>query len=278
MFKKYLPAIFLLGLSPFCFAFEREVAITIDDLPFVGSANYNMVKLERERNGLLRIMQVLVDNNVPATGFVISGSIEKGQWELLEQFKQAGFDVGNHTHTHENLNTTSAEKYIANIDKADKKLASLMTTSPRYFRYPYLAEGTGSKRKLVQQYLKANDYVVAPVTIDSKDFLFNYRLYKTPKSLREERLAEIKKKYLAFIWRETLRAENEIKQSDNPDAKQILLIHANWLNSYCMAEVIEMFRNNGYRFVTLGEALASQKAPRIHVRTMKKDPAGWELL
>ncbi|MFA5959741.1 MAG: polysaccharide deacetylase family protein [Tatlockia sp.] len=282
MFKKYLLSIALigLGLSPACFAFEREIAITIDDLPFVGSPHLRTSKTEPSQNRFLSLMQALIDNNVPATGFVIAGSIGKGQWQLLEQFQQAGFILGNHTYTHENLNTTAADKYIANVAKADQILAPLMS-STRYFRYPYLAEGRGNKKQQVQKYLKENNYVIAPVTIDSKDFLFNKKLYQKPASHREEHINQIKQKYLSYIWRETLLAENEIKQSANPNAKQILLIHANLLNSYCMGDIIELFKRNGYRFISLDEALQQptrNPSPKVVTTDMPNDMLDWEWL
>lgn len=256
MLRKYFVSLALLGctLSELCYAFEREVAITIDDLPFVGSAYNSNAKLQREQNHFMRIMQALVDNNVPATGFVIAGNIERGQWQMLEYFQQSGFTLGNHTYTHISLNSTSADKYIANIDKADKVLAPLMTNT-KYFRYPYLAEGKGDKRKKVQRYLASSNYVIAPVTIDSKDFVFNKKIYRVPKRLREQKIAQLKQSYLNYIWKQTLLAEKYAKNSKEQSAKQILLIHANLLNSYLLSDVIELFRQNGYRFITLDEAL-----------------------
>lgn len=256
MIKTFFYTFILLGymLPHVCLAFEREIAITIDDLPFVGTTFNNPAKLKREHDRFMNIMQALVDNQVPATGFVISGTIENGQWELLEQFKKAGFTIGNHTYSHENLNTTSTEQYIDNVDKADRTLSPLMTPI-KYFRYPYLAEGRGEKRRLVQQYLADHQYVIAPVTIDSKDFRFNKELYVIPYRLREKNLNRIKKKYLAYIWKETLKAESRAKKLNNQPVKQILLIHANLLNSYCMRDVIELYKQNGYRFISLSEAL-----------------------
>lgn len=256
MLKQYILSLTLMGwfFSSLCFAFEREIAITIDDLPFVGFANNNAAKLKREEGHFLNIMQALVDNNVPATGFVIAGAIENGQWEMLERFQQAGFVLGNHTYSHINLNTTSAKTYINNVDKADKVLAPLMS-SPKYFRYPFLAEGKGEKKQLVQDYLAANNYIIAPVTIDSKDFLFNAKLYAVSNRNRAQTLKNIKPKYLAYIWSQTLQAERIAQRSKNQSPKQILLIHANLLNSYCMAEIIELYKKNGYRFISLAEAL-----------------------
>ncbi|MBA2656223.1 MAG: polysaccharide deacetylase family protein [Tatlockia sp.] len=226
-------------LSDSCFALKRQIAITLDDLPFVGVA-----KEER----FLSIIQPLIDNNIPVTGFVIAGAIAKGQWNWLEQFQQAGFILGNHTYSHANLNAISAKKYISDVEKADKILAPLMS-SPKYFRYPFLAEGKGDKRRQIQHYLDANNYVIAPVTVDSKDYIFNAKLYTVPARLRAQKINKIRPQYLAFIWRETLKADS---------GKKILLLHANLLNSYCMGDIIEMYKKNGYQFVSLADALKNQ--------------------
>lgn len=255
MIKKYLLSLTLLGFSLInsSFAFEKEVAITIDDLPYVGFANNDAAKLKREEVRIWKIMQALIDNNVPATGFVIAGNIENGQWELLEQLQQAGIVIGNHTYTHANLNAMSTDKYISNVEKADKILAPLMS-SPKYFRYPFLAEGRGEKKQRVQDFLAANNYIIAPVTIDSKDFVFNARLYAMSYKVREKNLNRIKQQYLAYLASQIQKAERIAKNKNQP-IKQILLIHSNLLNSYCMEEIIAMFKKNGYRFISLSEAL-----------------------
>lgn len=254
MLKKYGRNLILMAttLANLCFAFDREVAITIDDLPFVGFANNNATLLKREENRFLSMLKPLIDNKIPVTGFVIAGAIEKGQWQWLEQFHQAGFILGNHTYSHANLAAMSANQYMVDIEKADKILSPLLS-SPKYFRYPFLAEGRGKKRQQIQDYLLANHYLVAPVTIDSKDFLFNARLYAVSSRYRDAMLKKIKPRYLAYILSQTLKAER-IAQN-HQSVKQILLIHANLLNSYCMGDIVELYKKRGYRFISLEEAL-----------------------
>ncbi len=152
MLKKHILSLLITGfiLSSYSFAFEREIAITIDDLPFVGTTDNDRGKLKRVKEHIMTLLQALIDNNVPATGFVIAGNIENGQWEILEQFQQAGFILGNHTYIAWQFKFNEEEQYIADIDKADKILAPLMS-SPKYFRYPFLAEGRGEKRQEVQR-------------------------------------------------------------------------------------------------------------------------------
>ena len=252
MNTKYASALFLFAsLTNISFAQEREIAITIDDLPFVGTNSNDEGNLKRSHDRFMQIVQALIDNHVPAIGFVIAGSIGKGQWQLLEEFRKDGFDLGNHTYTHANLNRISADQYITEIERADKKLEPVMT-QPKYFRYPYLAEGKGLVKEEVQDYLTANQYTVAPVTVDSKDYLFNERLLKISWRVRNQYLNQIKHEYLDYIWKETLKAE---KKSKNANVKQILLVHSNLLNSHFLGDVIQMYKKNGYRFISLTDAL-----------------------
>ncbi len=239
------------------YAKTKEIALTIDDLPFVGTNSATKGNLGRAHDRFTKILDYLVDAHIPATGFVIANSIASGQWQLLEAFRDAGFSLGNHTYSHANLNHMSAEKYINEIAKADKILAPVMT-QPKYFRYPYLAEGHGAVKQEVQNYLIANQYIIAPVTIDSKDYKFNERLLHISWRVRDQHVASIKKQYLEYIWQQTLLAE---KHAKDDSSVQILLIHANLLNSHCLGDIIQMYKDHGYQFVTLEQALAHHPEP-----------------
>ena len=57
---------------------------------------------------------------------------------------------------------------------------------------------------------------------------------------------------IAYICQQTLNAE---KRTKGQPAKQILLIHANVLNSYLLGDILEMYQKNGYKFISLTEAL-----------------------
>lgn len=264
MLKRWLgvASLFCLLNNP-CFAEDHEIAITIDDLPFVGSGTSTPGNLKRTQERFIAIVNTLVENQVPATGFAIGGAIAKNEWELLEIFRNQGFTIGNHTYKHRSLNSMSAENYIADIEKADAILTPVMT-EPKYFRYPYLAEGNGEKKQKVHEWLAAHQYTIAPVTVDSKDYEFNAQFYRIPYRQRPQRLTQFKKRYLAFIWQQTLRADKKAKKVDGQPVKHILLIHANLINSLCLGDIIEMYRSNGYKFITLEEALKGNTATPIN--------------
>lgn len=215
----------------------QDIVLTIDDLPFVGEA----VNLH-----LNMIIDVLKKYNIPATGFVIAGNVHHENWPVLQKFKDAGFGIGNHTLSHVNAQNLSAANYINEIAKADKILAPVLT-NPKFFRYPYLITGEGAKKSKIQAYLAANHYRIAPITIDSKDFIFNQLLLSVPEKERRNFLLFLKPCYINFIWQQTLQSRLSHPTGHTP----ILLIHSNLLNAYTLTDIIELFQKNGYKFVSL---------------------------
>jgi len=253
--KKYrnIILVFLLLFAYGTFA-QKEVALTIDDLPFVGNAKGNPKKLKREERRYYMIIDTLRSYNVPAMGFVVAGAIEPGQMALLEQFKQDGNIIANHSYSHRALGS-NATRFIKDLDKADKILAPLMS-DPKYFRYPYLATGRGCKAYLaVRKYLKEHNYVIVPVTIDGKDFSLNYQLYAVPYSARKSRLPYFRQRYLNRVRNNIHKAERQTEKKAGRPVKQIFLIHMNLLNAYFLGDIIQLFRDEGYKFITVPEAL-----------------------
>lgn len=244
---KKLSLITLLLLLQFnvSFAQKRTLALTIDDLPFVG---------ESQNFHLNMIINTLKSNEIPATGFIIAGEVTNRNWPMLRKFREAGFGLGNHTMTHKSLNKIATNAYIQEIDEADKILSPLMT-EPKYFRYPYLTMGTGNKKDKVLDYLSIKNYHVAPVTIDSRDFVFNQLLLGVAEPERRHFLTLLKPCYLDYIWQQTLKAEEHNQLAHKPDQPQILLIHANLLNAYVLPDIIQLYREKGYQFVKLSDAL-----------------------
>lgn len=243
----------LTAMTNIGFSQKRELALTIDDLPFVGeSKNFH----------LNMIINAIKGNEVPATGFIIAREVTAQNLPVLRKFHDAGLGLGNHTLSHANLNKMGPEAYIHEIDAADKILSPVLT-EPKYFRYPYLVMGVGQKKDKVMQYLLSKNYQVAPISIDSKDFIFNQLLLSVPQNERRNFLNVLKPCYLDFIWQQTLKAEEHNRSARKPDQAQILLIHANLLNAYVLPDIINLYKQNGFTFVTLESALKNgEEAPR----------------
>lgn len=238
------------------YASEKTIVLTIDDLPFVGNTHNKAGNLRREKQRFLKILAVLESARIPAVGFVIAGSIEQGQWQLLEQFKEAGLTIGNHTYSHRSLSHTSTSTYLSDINRADEILNPIIS-QPKFFRYPYLDEGRGQKKQQVYDYLESLNYQIAPVTIDSKDYRFNSRLLSIYWRSRVKYLPKIKHRYLNYIWQSTVQAEKKAAAHGNPQ-NHVLLIHANLLNSLVLADLIKMYQDRGYKFISMKQWLEIQ--------------------
>lgn len=228
-----------------CHAEQHDIAITIDDLPFVG---------EQKNFHLNMIIDTIKAEEIPATGFVIAGNVRPENWSVLQKFKDAGLGIGNHTFSHVNAHQVSTSAYIQQIEGADKLLEPLLT-KPKYFRFPYLVTGEGEKKQSIMTFLDSKHYHIAPITIDSKDFIFNQLLLSVPERERREFLTVLKPCYIDFIWKQTLKAEEALKQQPKNNKAHILLIHSNLLNAYVLPDIIALYREHGFNFVSLKDAL-----------------------
>ena len=221
-----------------CCAQQREIVITIDDLPLIDTP-YEAIE---------NIVHSLVKYEVPAIGFIIGNRVNNKTIKQFKLFQKNGLALGNHTYSHLNLKHTSCEKYIDDLIKADVVLTPFMS-KPKYFRYPYLSEGKLWRKSVVRHYLNENHYIVAPVTIDSRDFEFDAELEQLKEQNPTASLVDLKKRYPAYFWQRTLTAEKLTP------GKQVLLIHANLLNSYFLDDLLHMFVEHDYQFISLDEAL-----------------------
>ena len=246
-----MTTLLLITLASVSFAQKRELALTIDDLPFVG---------ERKSFHLNMIIGAIKESDIPATGFIIAKEVTAKNWGMLHKFHDAGLGLGNHTLSHANLNKIGPDAYIQEIETADKILSPVLT-EPKYFRYPYLVMGQGNNKAKVKDYLSSKNYQIAPISIDSKDFIFNQLLMSVPQNERRSFLEVLKPCYLDFIWQQTLKAEEQNRSSRKPGQPQILLIHANLLNAYVLPDIIHLYKQNGFKFVSLENALKTNGHP-----------------
>lgn len=90
--------------------------------------------------------------------------------EVLKAWRAAGEPLANHTWSHADLDDTSSDQFILNIQANQPLLRALMPAPSddwHWFRYPYLNEGkTLEKHREVRGWLKDNHYRVVEVTLD----------------------------------------------------------------------------------------------------------------
>lgn len=253
---------------------QRFIAVTIDDLPVVSTRGDLKNRQEITRKLLAHIKKA----KVPAIGFVNENKLYSGdkrdeaQIDLLRSWLDAKLELGNHTFSHVNIADVPLEKYEAEILKGEiitKELLEKRNLKMRYFRHPYLWTGLSLETKSdLGAFLSEHDYTIAPVTIDNSDWVFA-RAYDNAFDKNDKKmLREIGTAYVPYLEAKMDYWERQSNKIFGREIKQILLLHANFINSDYFGDIAKMLKKRNYRFVSLEEALKDEayKSPDTFIK------------
>jgi len=204
------------------------------------------------------ILSTLNAHSIKAALFVIGRNVEneEGQ-QLLGEWNNAGHLIGNHTYSHQNLNSPSMklETYTADIAKGETLLKTF-SRFQKYFRFPMLKEGdTAAKRDGVRTFLSEHGYRVGHVTIDTSDWVITSRLSDR---LAKDPSADVKPFrdfYLEHMWDRAQYYDSLARRVLGRPVKHTILMHYNLLNGLVLGDLIEMFKSKGWKFIDASEAL-----------------------
>ncbi len=239
---------------------SRSIAITFDDLPLNGP-DIGLASMQQMTEKLTASIQ---SHHVPTVGFVnekklfVEGEID-ARTALLAEWLDRGVELGNHTFSHANFQTTPLEDYEDDVIRGENVTQLLLAhhgMKLRYFRFPYLRTGpTLEIKKQFEDFLARHGYINAPVTIENADYIFA-ALYTRAK-LAGDRDAQkhFAQAYLDFTEKQLDFFEKFSVDVLGREPRQIFLVHANWLNADHFDDVIAILEKHGYQFIPLGEAL-----------------------
>lgn len=259
---------------------HRFIAITIDDLPVVSSRD----DIESETKLTADLLASIAAAKVPAIGFVNENQLfdegvrDEEQVDLLRRWLDAGFELGNHTFAHISFNETSLSDYEADILKGETITRELLRSRDKelhYFRHPYLHTGRNLKVKAdLDKFLAEHGYTIAPVTIDNSDWIFARGYEKAFVAGDQELMKRIGAAYVPYLERKMIYWERQSRKLFGREIKQIMLLHANFINSAFFGDIAKMLEKRGYRFVSLGDAL-KDKAYRLPDRFTGASGISW---
>src|SRR6266568_6794104 len=243
---------------------QREIAITIDDLP-AASANFmtgtEIVEMTAKLLGTLR------DQKVPAVGFVNEKKLYKfgevdERIKALSMWPEYGFELGNHTFSHASLSRVALKDWEEEVVRGETVTAMLLSQHHmqlRYFRHPYLDTGRDLEtRRKAEEFLIDRGYHIAPITLDAWDWLYA-PVYDDAKKRNDMKLqGDLVKSYLSYSDSVFAYAEQLSKQIMGYEPKQIILLHGNNLEAEHIGELLDVLRKRGYRFISLEDALGDR--------------------
>ena len=233
-----------------------EMAITIDDLPAHGAAPPGMPRVEIAR----RIISVLKERTVPSVyGFVNGAQLRDnpGYLEILKHWVQAGFQLGNHTFSHLDIDRVTTAEYIADIEKNERFLTDFTRDdSARVFRYPYLHEGrTPLQRTRVRQWLASRRYRIAHVTVHLDDWAWNDAYARCVERSDERAIDDLKRSFMKAAMERFQWARAVSDTLFKRQIRHILLLHVGAFDALMLDELLRAFQNAGMTAITLRAAM-----------------------
>ena len=263
--KKVILLILLFLISLDNFSQEKEICITLDDLPVV---SYDFKAVEFQQNLINKLIQTFNTYQIPAIGFVNesklykNGVLDEQKVELLRTWLNAGYELGNHTYSHKDYLKVSFDKFTKDILKGENVCKNLVKEYDQkfvYFRHPFLHVGlTKARHDSLKTFLHSHGYTEAPVSIDNDDYIFAYAYSKAMRDQNEELMRQIGQDYLNYMEQKLLYFEGQSEKLLGRNIKHILLLHANAINADYLDELAERYKNHGYSFISMEQALQDE--------------------
>lgn len=258
----------------------RQVAITFDDLPFATASNTaDSATRQAARAADAAVRASLNRHAVPATGFVNEATAQglgsTGQ-DILRRWNRGRLALGNHGYAHADSNDLTLEQIEADIVSGEASIRRLAQSAGRtipFFRFPYNHIGqTAEKQRAIEQLLTRHGYRLAASTIDTSDHVFN-RAYEHALVQRDRTMQRrIKAAYLAHTRTQIVYYANLNRQALGYEPPAIMLLHLNRLNGDVMQDILAVFRDLQYRFVTLEDAQSDPAYARPPTRPTQYGP------
>lgn len=244
-----------------CAAQQRSVAVTFDDLPIAGDIGPTQARFANTA-----ILDALDRHHVPAIGFVIENRVkeigDKQGADLLAEWVKRGYDLGNHTLSHAELNNLSVEQIEQEIIGGEGAFVTALAQAgkkPRYFRFPENHTGnTQEKHDAISTFLKSRGYTLAVCTIDNEDYRFNGAYLKMLARNDTVSATRLRGEYLTYTSTEIDYYAGLHKQIFGREIPHVMLLHVNRLNADVIDDVLKLFEQKRYAFVTLDQALADR--------------------
>ena len=242
---------------------DRQVAITIDDLP----ANTPSLNAAQITAMTAKLLGTLRDQKIPAVGFVnekklyVTGEVDE-RIKALQMWLDYGFELGNHTFSHMSLNREGLKPWEDDVIRGENVISLLMAKKNmklRYFRHPYLDTGRElTVRRKAEEFLVERGYRIVPVTLDSWDWMYA-GVYQDALNRKDTALQkQLVDSFLSYSDAVFAYSEQLSVKVVGYEPKQILLLHGSQLEADHIGDLMDLMHKRGYRFITVADALSDQ--------------------
>jgi peptidoglycan-N-acetylglucosamine deacetylase len=243
----------LCGAAPAPHQRPPEIAITIDDLPVHAPYPPGVTALQVNR----QMIAALKAAHVPVTAFVNAVNVTDADTrEALRGWRAAGFVLGNHTWSHPHLSELTIPQFEAELTKDEPILKKLRGRSDwRWFRYPFLDEGKDEAQRIAaRRVLAKHGYRVAAVSMGFSDWAFTPAYARCMAKGDKSVVTELERLYLRTARENIAASRDAAHKLFGRDIPYVLLMHVGAMSAHMMPRVIRLYRDAGFRFVSLPAA------------------------
>lgn len=231
------------------------IAFTFDDLPVHSALPPDETRLDVIR----KIIAALKDGGLKDVyGFINASGAEKepALAAAFDDWRAAGFPLGNHTWSHVSLDRVDLPAYLAEIERNEPILKAKMGDGDwRWLRYPFLDEGQDpAKRMAVRQWLADHHYRIAQVTMSFGDYMWNDVYARCAAKGDQAAIAELEASYLKAASEVAAAARADQRAIHGRDIPYVLLMHVGAFDARMLPRLIAQYKSEGFRFVTLPQA------------------------
>jgi peptidoglycan/xylan/chitin deacetylase (PgdA/CDA1 family) len=233
----------------------REVALTFDDLPVHGPLPVGMTRLEIA-NSVIHSLQAA--HAPPTYGFVNAKGLqqEPSSAAVLEAWRAALFPLGNHTFSHMDLGTNSAEGFEQDLIADESILKKYMGSEDwHWLRFPFLGEGDDlGKHRALQAFLEEHGYRVAEVTLSFGDYAYSVPYARCLAKNDQQGLGQLKQSYLDGAARSLEQGRALSFELFGRDIKHVMLLHIGSIEAVMLPQLLDLLKQRGFTLVTLAQA------------------------
>ena len=239
----------------------RAVALTVDDLPAMSAIGMDAAQITALNRKLLATLERV---KAPAIGFVNEERLYKtgevdARIAVLNAWLDAGMDLGNHTFSHTSLNVAELKDWEDDVVQGESVTRMLLKAhgkTLRYLRQPYLDSGPDlATMRAAEAFLSGRQYRVAPVTVDPRDWYFADIYDHAHAHGDAETMKRTADAWLVYADAVFAQAEARSRALVGYEPKQVVLLHATWLEADHLENLLALLRRRGYRFIALDDAM-----------------------
>lgn len=233
----------------------QQIAFTWDDLPAHSALPAGETRVDIGR----KLIQAMKDAHLPPVyGFVNGVALERepASAPMLKEWRDAGFELGNHTWSHINLNTNTAAAWEEDLLKDEPVLKEYAAGGDwHWLRYPFLSEGdTPEKRAEIRKFLAGHGYRIAAVTMSFGDYMWNEPYARCVAKNDTEAIAQLESSYLEAASTDADFRRAMARALYGRDIPYVLLMHVGAFDARMLPRLLELYREKGFGFITLEQA------------------------